>query len=77
MRTCATCIEQVSQDERLYKEFQEKISLPAIDYYSGGGGGMIGGKDLFHHAHAVEMDGRACETLEYVATSSLSLHISC
>jgi hypothetical protein len=40
-----------------------EVKLPAIDYYSGGGGGMIGAKGFFKHEHAVEMDSVACETL--------------
>jgi hypothetical protein len=40
-----------------------EVKLPAIDYYSGGGGGMTGAKGFFKHEHAVEMDSVACETL--------------
>ena len=46
-----------------YQRFLDLVKLPAIDYYSGGGGGMIGAKGYFHHAHAVEMDKGACDTL--------------
>jgi site-specific DNA-cytosine methylase len=40
------------------------VKLPAVDYYSGGGGGMIGAKGFFEHRHAVEMDPAACQTLK-------------
>lgn len=47
-----------------YKRFMKAFRLPSIDYYSGGGGGMIGAKGFFDHEHAVEMDSFACETLK-------------
>jgi hypothetical protein len=41
-----------------------QVKLPAVDYYSGGGGGMIGAKGFFQHQQAVEMDETACKTLK-------------
>jgi hypothetical protein len=61
---CATCTTSYTNTETDYKQFKSQVKLPAIDYYSGGGGGMIGAKGYFHHAHAVEMDEHACTTLK-------------
>jgi hypothetical protein len=64
MRTCHTCREESTNEGAAYQEFKRQVSLPAIDYYSGGGGGMIGARGFFSHKHAVEMEGYACDTLE-------------
>jgi len=63
---CIACTTSLANTERDYKLFMSQVKLPAIDYYSGGGGGMIGAKGYFHHAHAVEMDDHACTTLRQV-----------
>lgn len=63
--TCAVCTTSTAELDREYRQFMRGVKLPAIDYYSGGGGGMVGAKGFFQHEHAVEMEPRACETLKY------------
>lgn len=65
LSTCVTCSKSTLELDGAYKQFLRQVKLPAIDYYSGGGGGMIGAKGFFEHEHAVEMDHIACETLRY------------
>lgn len=62
--SCRTCSRPTSELEDSYRRFMHQVELPAVDYYSGGGGGMIGGRSFFDHKHAVEMDPIACQTLE-------------
>jgi len=70
--TCAICTTLSADLDKAYRQFIRDIQLPAIDYYSGGGGGMIGAKGFFKHDHAVEMDHIACETLTYVPLERVS-----
>jgi hypothetical protein len=67
LTTCVTCETSSAKLEKEYRQFMRDVKLPAIDYYSGGGGGMIGAKGFFKHEHAVEMDSVACETLRLVS----------
>lgn len=60
---CEKCTAKYTKQEVLYREFRESVKLPAIDYYSGGGGGIVGASDYFEHKHAVEKNKQACETL--------------
>jgi hypothetical protein len=61
---CRTCVGSRSELEDSYNRFKREVKLPAVDYYSGGGGGMIGAKGFLQHKHAVEMDETACKTLK-------------
>lgn len=61
--TCISCSNSTADLQKEYRQFCQKVDLPAIDYYSGGGGGMIGARGFFRHAHAVEMDDTAYQTL--------------
>lgn len=63
LSTCQPCLAHARESEELYNDFKRQTSIPAIDYYSGGGGGIIGASDYFDHRHAVEMDFHACKTL--------------
>lgn len=74
--TCQPCLQHAQSSEELYREFCDKTSIPAIDYYSGGGGGIIGASDYFDHRHAVEMDFHACKTLRYARLLSGSRYQS-
>jgi hypothetical protein len=63
LTNCQSCLSAAQESEVSYADFCRLTSLPAIDYYSGGGGGIIGASDFFDHRHAVEMDFHACKTL--------------
>jgi len=71
MSSCDICTTASDDLEQSYKQFLRKVKLPAADYYSGGGGGMIGAKGYFRHKHAVEMDEKACKTLRFVTAVCL------
>lgn len=60
---CQQCTASAREKEALYQEFRHSTRLPAIDYYSGGGGGIQGGADCFDHRYAVEKDVNCCHTL--------------
>jgi hypothetical protein len=60
---CGPCTTAAATLKKDYRLFTSQVKLPAIDYYSGGGGGMIGAEGFFQHTHAVEMDKTACDTL--------------
>lgn len=66
-QSCAICVDEARGRESLYQRFRESVRLPAVDYYSGGGGGIIGGSDYFDHCHAVEKEAHACRTLMEVS----------
>jgi hypothetical protein len=70
---CDICSQTDTNTEELYERFRRQYKLPAIDYYSGGGGGMIGAKGYFEHKHAVEMDNAACKTLRFVLHAQMRL----
>jgi len=63
---CDMCTASLAKKEKSYIHFLRQIKLPAADFYSGGGGGMIGAKGFFDHKHVVEMDEKACRTLRFV-----------
>jgi len=62
---CKICDVALVEDEKSYKQFLRRVKLPAADYYSGGGGGLIGAEGYFRHKHVVEMNEFACKTLRY------------
>jgi hypothetical protein len=72
LTTCVTCATLLAELDKDYQQFIREVKLPAIDYYSGGGGGMIGAKGFFKHEDAVEMDIVACETLRFVSLERAS-----
>lgn len=72
MSRCQTCHSSFAEQEADYNTFRNRHQPPSADYYAGGGGGIIGGQRFFNCGHAVEMDGIACDTLQWVENISSS-----
>jgi hypothetical protein len=64
------CLQAAIDEEADYAAFRMAVRMPAIDFYSGGGGSVLGTSEVFDVQSAVDWDPAACDTLQYVFTGT-------
>ncbi|WVQ64965.1 uncharacterized protein L199_003135 [Kwoniella botswanensis] len=76
LRVCSTCLESAKQQRQDLEDCLRACRFSAADYYSGAGGFILPGLNIFEWVSATDTDKVACQTLHHLKREApqLSVH---
>ncbi|WVW80213.1 hypothetical protein I302_102190 [Kwoniella bestiolae CBS 10118] len=75
LRSCSTCLEREEQRHKDLQDCMKACQFPAADYYSGAGGFILPGLDIFDWVSAADTEKVACQTLHHLKRRAPALTV--